>query len=203
MDINIHGEPTDKHWENAIKTFKRRIGWIKYLTKAHPITPKNARMLLNLSAKPVLEYSLQVFFPENKKLCSKIEKLSLASAASVEGLCFYTKTETKRLLLGMEPFECRRDQLKMNFWNKIITSPDSSLSVLLAKEALRTKSKTLSEWLSLTTKYNINLKENASIQILADKDVKLEIKQKIQRFWIEKDLKELQNPNKQLWPRIF
>ena len=66
--------------------------------------------------------------------------------------------------------------------------PNSSLSSVLVKEALKKKPKILLEWNSLHTKYDIDLN---SIDLSPEEDAKTDIKFKIQRVWTEKDLQEM------------
>ena len=98
IEIDANGNATENYWKQAIKTFKRRVGWIKYLSKLHPISVKHARMVFNLSAKPVLEYALQIFSP-TKEINTKIEKTLLSSVASTLESVFTQKMRLKESYL--------------------------------------------------------------------------------------------------------
>ena len=186
VNLKITGDATELHWKNAVKTFNRRIGYIKCLTRARPISPKYARMLFNLAARPALEYAFQVFFPHDKKIHLDLERLILSAAASIIGLNYNTKTETKRTLMGIESLECRRDYLRINFLHKI--QQLDYLTNDLIQEAKEKYPQILAEWNTLQPKYNIHITGE-------NDDPKAEVKKQVQQHWVQKDMKEMQKSN--------
>ena len=116
-----------KYFDKIESKAQARLMVTRFLgAKKDGLRPKTGLRLYKMLVRPILEYACPVIY-FNKTQIKKLESLQNNAIKTACGLRFNTKTESVRVVSGIEPIQTRFAYLKLKHLYRILQKPKQSL----------------------------------------------------------------------------
>ena len=191
-----------RYFELIERKAQARSMVVRFLgAKRDGLRPKTGLLLYKLLVRPIMEYATPVIC-FNKKQMEKLETLQNGAIKAACGLRYNTKTESVRIVTGIESLQLRMAFLKLKHLYRIQTKPSNSLVHVILKEIQnqhRSEKRPgfLSECEKLCGKYGIPLEEISpdTSEMESLKEFGGGLKAQLYHAAFQKDLKVIRDSN--------